>query len=277
MILNMLEFKQMKNSGIKVSIAFAVVLIAGALLVRYNNSREERFNLAELVAIENTSEPVDIEAIMGTSKNEGTSSAQPDKPLTNTDMISRQLFADYLDLSASSQNNQKGLGYLANQYAQNILKQDTIPKKQITTTEINVVADSSEAKLAYSTKVFALRNKYTALARTTLDSQGTGGVLDINSIAVFGKQISEMYSNAAEEMIALPGVPVSLAETHVAIIKNYLESSEAMKKLSQLQNDPLLLYSALKTQSENSKREEELFIEVQTQAFSNGIIFGNDI
>lgn len=265
----------MKNLGIKTSIAFSIVLISGALLVRYTNSKETKFKLAELVAIEDTSQPIDIETITGSRDSESPTKAE--EPLTNTDMISRQLFADYLDLSASSQNNQSGLQYLANQYTENILKQNVVPKKQITITEINVVADSNETKLAYSKKVFDIRNKYTNLARTLFSSQGSDASLDTETIVSFAGETSKLYSAAAQEMTNVTGVPVSLAETHVAIIRNYLESAEAMKKLSNVSTDPLLIYSALKTHSENSKKEEELFIEVQSQAFSSGIIFGNDI
>ena len=84
--------------------------------------------------------------------------------------------------------------------------------------------------------------------------------------------MGQLYKASADELLSL-AVPFSLAENHLALINNHLSSATAMETLSRINDDPLIAYTAMTTQSKNSKEEANLIVEIQTALIANGVIF----
>jgi hypothetical protein len=252
------------------SLIVSVVFIAGATWFRVsqNNTPSELVNVESVpgeLAIYNGS-PLDI--YVG-EEGASTSTAK----LTQTDLLGRQLFTDYLNLNSKNQLTKENINNLANSYAENILNLHTASK--IDGSKIIVVADSPANLSTYGNTVFAVRSRYGKMAEKSL---AQNSFTDPNSqeFSKFMSSVSLIYKQIATELQSMP-VPSSLAENHVNLINNYLSSSESAKSLANLSKDSLGAYAALNSYAKNEKEESELLGNIQISLVSNGIIFSNSI
>src|SRR3989344_4082732 len=83
-------------------------------------------------------------------------------PLSNTDLVARQLFSYFIDLTSRGQASPDNIQDLAERYAEGILNQGTTVAKKVTLNEISVVLDSEENLSAYSQSVNSILKKYAA-------------------------------------------------------------------------------------------------------------------
>ena len=139
--------------------------------------------------------------------------------------------------------------------------------------DIKTTADSEEGLYKYSFKMVQVRAKYAALVKA---KSSVGSAFDgTNSAALsnFMSSASKLYLDAAQELKAIE-VPASLAQNHLELIQVYLENSEAMKAIADVSNNPVKVYGAIKTQTENAQKEESLFLNIQLALMANGITNG---
>ncbi len=257
----------MSRLQLKLAILISVVLIGGATANRLINSTKEASNLIALKntgSVQNNDTSLqDISPAYSTS----TPSSIKTETLTQTDLIGRQLFSDYLSLSSSGQATDDNINALAGSYAENLSNLSTIA--DISTDKITPEEDTVDNLSAYGDSVIAIHTKYQNLA----SALSTKGVSDIKSVAFvsFANSMSSLYSRAASELLLLK-VPASLVENHVALVNNYLSSADAAKTLSTISKDPAGAYSALVTQQKNSQEEIALFENIHRTLMSNGII-----
>ena len=250
----------------------SIASIAGASWFRF--IQIPPYQRAELVAVEEiadlTSDDVFLEDILSSNPNTSDVSATP---LTQTDVVGRQLFSDYISLASQNKTSSDDFNFLATKYAESILRET--PKKVTRPDELSITTNSEENLRIYGNAVLEIRTKY----RNLVIAQYQGGnISNVNGpeFKSLVKNTSFLYGNAARELLALP-VPASLANNHAALINNYFASAEAMRELSNISEDPIKSFAALNTQAKNSQEEEDLFLKIQMMLAANGITFERGI
>lgn len=258
----------MSRSRLIAALSIAIVLIGGAVWFRLTNTRATKAQLVAVTAKEQAfAENTFLEGILEPSKGSPNPSAEP---LSPTEAVSRQLFSDYVDLASRGQNTADNLKSLADKYAESIAGQ-TISAKKMGMESVIAVADTEENMARYAQALANIRDKYKNLAES---EYGRSNLSDINSpdFKKFMNAMGQLYKASADELLSL-AVPFSLAENHLALINNHLSSATAMETLSRINDDPLIAYTAMTTQSKNSKEEANLIVEIQTALIANGVIF----
>ena len=255
-----------------IAFSLSLFLVGGALWFRFVQippyHREELISLKSVDTDVFSDEEVFLADLIKASSTPQISA----EPLTQTDLVSRQLFSDYIELSSGGNRSLGNIKALASKYAESILKnteQNTVKVEQLI-----IVPNSEESLSVYGKIIMNLRNKN----KNLISLHYGNGVTDINSLAFqkFILEASELYQDAVNELL-LTAVPAILADNHIALINNYLSSSRAMQALSKISSDPISAYTALNTQAKNTKEEDELLLKIQIALISNGIIFGQDI
>src|SRR3989338_7723362 len=97
------------------AVSFSILLIVFAVWSRFSHKTESG---GELVAIENKTNSVYEDVYTDPSLGYSASSTAED--LTNTDIISRQMLLDYINLSATGKVNDNELNALADKYIDDI-------------------------------------------------------------------------------------------------------------------------------------------------------------
>lgn len=254
------------KAQIVTAVLLSVVLVGGATWFRFvPNSNAQ----PSLVTINGGSRTSDYDELLAQDFFQtSTSTTQTtDQPLTQTDLVSRQLFSDYLSLSSQNKATPENLASLAQKYATSIGNL-SLSSTQISLTSVRVVIDSKENILAYGTAINTIRNKYAALV---VSQKEQGDISEVGSptFSNFMNTMGNLYESSANELRVL-SVPQSLVSNHIKLVNNYLENAAAVKALSEIENDPLNAYSALNTYSKNSEEETNLLINIQLAMSMNG-------
>ncbi|KKU50256.1 MAG: hypothetical protein A3F53_01690 [Candidatus Zambryskibacteria bacterium RIFCSPHIGHO2_12_FULL_48_10] len=207
------------------------------------------------------------EAFLNTNLNTSSST-----PLSTTDILSRQLFADYANLKSRGETSLENLDYLAERYADGILNIEPGTSKIAAIEELIIIPDSAENIFNYGKAMIALRSKYASAAKEESENAGDLSQGDFDD---FISQAGDLYLNSANELLKIK-VPALLAKNHLEIINNYFQSAEAMKTIAESSDDPVKIYAAIQTQVQNTKKEDELFLNVQIAMSTNGIIWSSN-
>lgn len=250
------------------AIAVSAALIGGSTWIRIQNRIET--NSGELIAEE-------TQDFSESYSNDGLALINTthvlSEPLSETDLIGRQLFSDYAKLLSTGQATSENLTALAESYTASIKNTKYIPN--ITTADLLIVEDTETNLQIYGESVFNIHTKYKNLVTK---AHGSGITPNVNSpeFKSFMERVAELYTQAANELKILP-VPQILAETHFNLVNNNLSSAEAATTLSNIVKDPLSAYAALNTQAENTQKEANLLLYIQSTMMANGIISANGI
>ncbi|MDP2642009.1 MAG: hypothetical protein Q8P21_01825 [bacterium] len=254
------------------ALSIATLLIGWASWVRFVPSEKYSQDLVLVKDLEQNYLPNNTlsEDFLATSTPSGGSAG----PLSQTDLVSRQLFSEYVGLASQNRVTPNNINALAEKYASGILSLETSPET-INRSEIVVVPDSKNSLIAYSKAVTEMHAKYESLASV---SRGQSSLTDINDhkfkeLMVY---VSKLYEQAAADLIKLP-VPNSLADNHISLINNYLSSSGATKILANVAEDPVGAYAALTTHARNSDEETGLLLNIQVAVAINSTVSGNGI
>lgn len=254
------------------ALVVSVALIGGALWFRF--IRVPHYS-APLVAVTEdlalASNEMLLKDFMGGSTTPSTVSTAE---LSETDILSRQIFSEYISLKSKNNVNPNSINALASKYAEAIVKTD-IPVEKVTLNQLTILPDSQTSLSNYGTAITNIRAKYKNLAA---DAYTGSDVTDITGQAFskFMGEVGKLYKASANELL-LVGVPKSLSENHLSIINNYLESAEALKFISNTSKDPARAYAGLNVYSKNSDAELKLFSQIQTTLTASGIIFDSNI
>ena len=157
----------MKRFQFIFSIVLSIVLIVGALWFRLSNTTTQKLDLA-IVSDEDRdiSNKILAEKISSVDLSAGTST---NRQLNQTDLISRALFSDYIDLVSTKQNSTKNITALAERYS-NAINDSSIYTYDIKISELKVVADSNDSLIKYSNSISTMKKDY-AILMSKLENQ----------------------------------------------------------------------------------------------------------
>ncbi|MEX2013419.1 MAG: hypothetical protein WD897_00690, partial [Parcubacteria group bacterium] len=237
------------------ALSISVALIGGALLFRYLPTSSTPAQIIAVSHIEPfSSEDAVLADFFSTETALPTSSTTP---LSQTDLIGRQLFSDYIGLKSQGDVTSSNINILANKYAESIKNFDVVIPK-VNPNQVIVLPDSKENLATYGNAMTNIRNRYKNLVTTEAQSS-EGDITDINSPAfsTFMGAVGKLYQASANEL-TLMGVPTSLASNHINLINNHLESAEVMTSLGNTAKDPIRAYAALSIYAQHTDKESEL-------------------
>ncbi len=245
------------------AILASIVLIGGASWVRF--ARTNPFAVSYLAIVPNQLESEND--ILESFLNPKVPDKEPALPLSQTDILGRQLFSDYMALKSRDQLDSNSLKSLINKYSGGILSFESRPS--VSKEQINIVPDSTDNSKIYIQKIFETRAKYAGLV---VNSFGQRNFTDIDDpdFKELTAYAAKLYQEAAAELKKIP-VPVSLADNHIKLIENYLSSSSSIGALSNIAEDPARTYAALNTYAQNVNEEERLLANIQLAILTNGI------
>ncbi len=191
--------------------------------------------------------------------------------LSETDLVARQLFSDYIDMHKNGQTSTVNLNELASRYAQGIIEQTpAVSTKKIDVTDVLVVPDSEESLYVYGGNMLAVRAKYAKLAEQEYLKSGAKPGDDTGAFENFAKVAADLYKTSAEEVLKIP-VPTSLTDNHVEIVNNYYESAGAMDTIAEATENPINAFAAINIQTANAQKEGSLFLNIQVAMMANGL------
>lgn len=253
------------------ALVVSVALVGTAIWFRFFSSSPVP---GQLVAVQKIGQPAG-DAFLGNFFDTGASIPE----ITTTTpiqpgMVGRQLFSDYLALRSQNQVTPDNIDILADRYAKSIVNFE-ISVEQVSLDQIIILPDSEKNLVAYGKTMANIRNKYKNLTATQYSKSK---ITDINSqdFSTFMGSVAKLYKAAADEFLLI-GVPSSLAENHLNLINNYLESVEIMDSFANLSKDPTRALAALNMYVKNSENESNLLSKIHTTLMANGIIFNSII
>jgi len=246
------------------ALSLSALLIGGATWQRV--ARETQDSVAPTLSAVTTATDAPADDASDTSGVAGTSTATSTEKLTDTNLIARQLFADYLNLSSNGQATDANLNDLASQYADNISSLDKSPK--ITSNDLHVVPDTKANFQAYADAFTLIYAKY-----RTLESQAASGTTVTSTGTAFNKVssgLSTLYERQANELKAMK-VPVSLAADHLALVNIYLGNAWGMQVMSAEGGDSATAFAGATIVNQNMTDEQDEISNVEKILTQNGI------
>ncbi|MDB5254115.1 MAG: hypothetical protein JWL80_181 [Parcubacteria group bacterium] len=250
------------------ALSIAILLVGGATLYRFVSALPT--SNTELVAISDQAPTTKENAAVPAASETGSVADSVDSNGNTTDLISRQLLSDYLNLASQGQNTDQGIASLADKYADSIV---TLNTASISASgELKVVPDSKDNLQAYGKTLSASYNKYHDLTASTVKNGGGFSDLESPAFASTMKSLSILFRQSAVELQAMP-VPASLSTLHSKLIKNFLSSSSQFVALSNVNTDSTGAFGALAAQASNSTEQTEILGQIQTTLLANSVFF----
>jgi hypothetical protein len=184
--------------------------------------------------------------------------------LTKTDIISRELLSDYMNLAMMEEDSSRNLSQLLDNYISSVPELTDAP--QVESADIKVVADSKAAFVAYDEKAYQIDQERTsAISRT----YGAGDVSNEEAHNVAG-EIADAYRTAANKMLLIP-TPESLVVAHWKLINNYLSTAHALSSVAALNEDSIGALAGMVSVQESLATERKIVNEIVAILTKNGI------
>ena len=257
------------------ALAVSMALIGGAMWFRFVRIPPYAAESVSVQEIEQSpSEDAFLKDLLNTDTSPSATSTTT--TLSQTDLIGRRLFSDFMALKSRGEVTPDDINALAENYAESIKNIDiSIPK--VNPNQIIVLPDSEKNLTLYGNAMANIRNKYKNLVAIQAENGGDG-IRDVSSQAfsTFMGAVGKLYQASVNELL-LVGVPTTLALNHINLINNYLESAEIMKLLSDTAKEPVRAYAALNIYAQHTEQESELFLNIQKTMMANGIILNSSI
>lgn len=247
------------------ALSLSIILVGLAFWVRNSSSSEDKNSLVAVSSPQNTDSSKEfIKNYLIENAGSIATSSQPS--LSSTDLISRQMFADYLALSTNGQATDANIEALAERYVANIPSL-FVPEK-VSYQDLQIVANNKANLQTYGQNLTQIYTEYATKLLAT-KSSSTSNPLGTNSSQTYLK-MSEIYHETALKLKAIP-TPALLADSHLELINLYLENASATKSLANLQTDPASGFSGLLALGNNVDREEALLLKIAQILTANGI------
>jgi hypothetical protein len=253
------------------ALSVSLILILGALFFRFVYSSRTVSYLATVPsgnsqsdeALNVTDDSVDITDTTTTPEN-----------LNTTDLVARQLFSDYLDLTSQGAVTDETVANLADKYAENVLSLNSF--SGIKATDLKTVPDSKEAMALYGQNVTTIYDKYQSLTKSAAKKGGDLSQVDSPLFSTTMDTFGKLYLRAADELKNI-SVPSSLVDIHMQLVNNYLSSAEAIQSISKINSDSASAFAALNAQAQNSENETGILLNIQMALASKGVPFAGGI
>ncbi|CAN5150704.1 hypothetical protein BH11PAT3_BH11PAT3_2190 [soil metagenome] len=244
------------------SLILAVILIGGALFIRFFSSKQ---NSAGLVAV---NQPT----LLTDSDNGSVETVSPTTPgvtdenstLTNSDKLGRNMLLDYVDLASSGQATDASVKALANKYV------DLVPNINLApifnAKEVVVVSSTKENLLAYGNAMITIEKER---SQAILKADTSGSLTDTKIINL--AQISFAAYTVAIEKLKKLSVPTPLVNSHTKLINVYLSIATSMKALSTLNKDTSSAFAGIIKLQSNLDFEQATLKEISQILTQNGV------
>ena len=196
---------------------------------------------------------------------------------TETDILSKKLFAEYINLKQSGNVNEEAVIATVN----NLVAEEIQNKKDTQyyfLKDVKTFPSENKSLLkSYGNFFASIRTKYKNqyLQNPLVKEGGVANLLDPEFLQGLVRT-SEVYRNMAVELSKI-AAPKDFADTHLQILNNYMASSDGLKELSALSTDPVLGMIGTQRHIEAEGKEKNLLSDVAEYLSENGIIFsGNE-
>ena len=192
---------------------------------------------------------------------------------TETDIISKKLFAEYINLKQSGNFNEESVAAVAN----NLVAEELNNKKVIQyyfPKDIKTFPSDNKVLLkSYGNSFALIRTKYQKqyLENPLVKEGETANLVDPEFLKGLIR-VSEVYKNMAVELSRI-AAPKDLFQTHMEILNNYMASSDGLKELSLLSSDPVMGMIGTQRHMEAEGKEKTLLNELAKYLFENKIIY----
>ena len=192
---------------------------------------------------------------------------------TETDIISKKLFAEYINLKQSGNFNEESVAAVAN----NLVAEELNNKKVIQyyfPKDIKTFPSDNKVLLkSYGNSFALIRTKYQKqyLENPLVKEGETANLVDPEFLKGLIR-VSEVYKNMAVELSRI-ATPKDLLQTHMEILNNYMASSDGLKELSLLSSDPVMGMIGTQRHMEAEGKEKTLLNELAKYLFENKIIY----
>ncbi|KKQ83449.1 MAG: hypothetical protein UT07_C0004G0003 [Parcubacteria group bacterium GW2011_GWB1_38_8] len=195
------------------------------------------------------------------------STTLPAEPLSNTELIGRQLILDYIGLATSGQATEANIDAVANKYLESIPK--IIKVQKISRSDIKIVPDNKSNFQNYADQILKIHREYAENINKAYT--GANSLKTLNpAMYAFTLTFNISYINAANGLKNLP-VPTSLADLHLQLINSYFSSAASMKALSETEQDSTAAFAGLIILNENLDKEDVILNEISNILTANGI------
>lgn len=261
----------MNRFHFRFALLFVALLIGGASWTRFVSAKKATGSLTAVANPDNNGITEDdvLNAALADLAAASSTPTGPTQPLTDTDLISRQLLSDFMDLSSGGNVSDDQVAALANTYIDNISSLDK--SEAITAANITIVPDSQTVFQSYADGFTSIYAKYEGLLQTQLSSVdpiAVGG--NPNLTASFADTLSTLYGREEKELQSLP-TPNSLKEAHLKLLNNYSSSASAYHSLSKSQTDPASAFGGIVISKKNQTEETAILAEIEKILTDHGI------
>lgn len=228
--------------GLAVFVSLA--LIGGAVWSQLPGAKN---SAPTLVAVETKRDYTDIywpEKIEDTTNDEAS--------LTTTDLVSRQLMGDFMNLSINGQATQGSIENLAGRYAELIESLGGASAEEFMLSDLNVVPANQNTLASYRQSLDEAKESF------WIDSEESADEIDESDEYEAAIVMSILYESMVNRLLEL-SVPQSVASAHLALVNNYSTLAAEMLLVSNSDSDPMLIIANLSSLSDNLDREERLW------------------
>ncbi|MBI1974535.1 MAG: hypothetical protein HYS51_01640 [Candidatus Zambryskibacteria bacterium] len=176
-----------------------------------------------------------------------------EKPLTNTDIIGRQLVSDYIGLVVKGGAGTETINTLAEQYASIVPSLNKSAK--LTYTDIRTAPTTEDNLKYYGNEIDRIYVSYSELINKAYSSSRT-------AYYSFAKDAVPAYLQIIED-IKMLSVPLPLASTHLELINLHLSNLSAAESIQKAEEDPLTAFAGFIAINDNSEKEIALLKEIE--------------
>lgn len=250
---------------IALALCASLVLIGAATWLRFSPAQNQP--TVGLVAIE-TSDDLEQEFLRDFLEPSATgTAASSTKALSNTDVIGRQLLAEFVALAQTGATTPQDIVALAERYIESI---PTVNSTQtISYSEVDPVSNSGENFRIYAEKTAVIYNKYISEITEFYPSEDSMSNLNEDFYSSMAK-LGDIYQEAALELKSL-SVPGAIAEPHIEIINSFLSSASALEAIANTESDATAGFAAIVLLNENQNNEVALIQKIEAVLVQNGI------
>lgn len=245
------------------SISLSLILIVGALSLRIfsNNSS------ANLVAGgAKTEEAYVKDVFFNTAQDSSTPQENTDEPLSDTDLIGRQMILDYVALARNGEASAENLAALAEKYIDNV--PNLTRAKSISYLDLNIVSNNPSNIRNYSESIEKIYKDYSS---SLIGAYAKNGQISLNSQSeALMAKMGEIYGQAASRLQNM-SVPGAVAEYHLSLVNLYLQNAAAMAALSQADSNPASSFAGLISLKSNVEKEREILNQIEETLKENAV------
>jgi hypothetical protein len=251
------------NKGIYLALFISIVLIGTAGWVRATENKNQKLGLIVVPSLPQDLMNYDESGGQLTIQNNDVS--PPD--LSGTDLIGRQMIADYITLSANGKATNENISSLAQKYVESI--PTLIAPERFSLTDLKIIANNQKNLENYAQNVMRIYREY-ASELLSIEARGNVSTLLISGSGEAASKMSTAYAETAKKLKGVEA-PQPVAQLHLNLVNLYLENAAAMNSIATLNADPANAFAGLILMSGNINEEAQLLAEIEQVLTANGI------